>query len=61
MINDKSPKNPETGAKKASAGLKRRDLLLNGSSLVAASALSAIGLTSPAEAQQSVPASARSG
>ena len=33
-------------------GLKRRDLLLSGSSLVAASALSAVGLTIPAEAQQ---------
>jgi arylsulfatase A-like enzyme len=34
-------------------GLKRRDLLLSGSSLVAASALSAVGVTAPAQAQQS--------
>src|SRR4029077_1636188 len=40
-------------------GLKRRDLLLIGSSLVAASALSAVGLSSPAEAQQ--PAAAPAG
>jgi len=40
-------------------GLKRRDLLLSGSSIVAASALSAIGLSSPAEAQQ--PATAPAG
>ena len=33
-------------------GLKRRDLLLSGSSLLAASAMSAIGLTSTAQAQQ---------
>jgi arylsulfatase len=33
-------------------GLKRRDLLLSGSSLLAASTLSSIGLTSPAQAQQ---------
>jgi arylsulfatase A-like enzyme len=33
-------------------GLKRRDLLLSGSSLVAASALTAAGVTAPAQAQQ---------
>ena len=37
MSNDKNPEQPE-----ASSGLKRRDLLLSGSSLVAASALSAV-------------------
>jgi arylsulfatase A-like enzyme len=37
-------------------GLKRRDLLLSGSSLVAASALSAVGLTNPAQGQQPAPA-----
>ncbi|WP_246583652.1 arylsulfatase [Bradyrhizobium iriomotense] len=42
-------------------GLKRRDLLLSGSSLVAASALSAVGLTSPAQAQQPAPAPAAAG
>jgi arylsulfatase A-like enzyme len=52
MSNDKIPQQPETGTEPTSAGLKRRDLLLSGSSLVAASALSAAGLTSPAQAQQ---------
>jgi arylsulfatase len=42
----------ETNSEPTSPGLKRRDLLLSGSSLVAASALSAVGLTSPAYAQQ---------
>ncbi len=35
-----------------SGGLKRRDLLLSGSSLAALSALSAVGLTGSAQAQQ---------
>src|SRR3982074_591200 len=39
-------------ARQSGGGMKRRDLLLSGSSLLAASALSAIGLTSPAQAQQ---------
>src|ERR1700716_4155798 len=39
-------------APQSGGGMKRRDLLLSGSSLVAASALSAVGLTSPAQAQQ---------
>jgi arylsulfatase A-like enzyme len=52
MINDKNPKSPAIGTEPTSAGLKRRDLLLNGSSLVAASALLAVGLTTTAEAQQ---------
>jgi arylsulfatase len=34
------------------AGLKRRDLLLSGSSLLAASALSGAGFVTPAQAQQ---------
>jgi arylsulfatase len=38
--------------------MKRRDLLLSGSSLVAASALSAVGLTTSAQAQQPSPAPA---
>ncbi|WP_354096101.1 sulfatase-like hydrolase/transferase [Bradyrhizobium sp. RT10b] len=41
--------------------MKRRDLLLSGSSLVAASALSAVGLTTPAQAQQPAPAPATGG
>ena len=52
MSNDKMPKKPEIGTGPNGAGLKRRDLLLSGSSLVAASALSAVGLTSVAQAQQ---------
>src|SRR5436189_4976856 len=45
-----SPKRPRRPPNKI-AGIKRRDLLLSGSSLVAASALSAVGLTT-AQAQQ---------
>ena len=41
--------------------MKRRDLLLSGSSLVAASALSAVGLTTAAQAQQPAPAPAAAG
>src|SRR3981189_3900793 len=46
-------------APQSGGGMKRRDLLLSGSSLVAASALSAIGLTSPRQAQQPAPAGQR--
>ena len=52
MSNDKIPEKPEMSTGPIGGGLKRRDLLLSGSSLVAASALSAVGLTSPAQAQQ---------
>ncbi|TYL93966.1 arylsulfatase [Bradyrhizobium rifense] len=52
MSNDKMPEKPEMSTGPTGAGLKRRDLLLSGSSLVAASALSAVGLTSVAQAQQ---------
>ena len=52
MSNDKIPEKPEMSTKPTGGGLKRRDLLLSGSSLVAASALSAVGLTSAAQAQQ---------
>src|SRR6201994_878208 len=61
MGNDKVSKTPETSIEPASAGLKRRDLLLSGSSLVAASALSAVGLTTPAQAQQPATAPATAG
>jgi len=61
MSKDKTPKHPETSTERTSAGLKRRDLLLSGSSLVAASALSAVGLTSPAQAQQPATAPATAG
>jgi arylsulfatase len=52
MSNDRIAKNPETSTEPINAGLKRRDLLLSASSLAAASALSSVGLTSPAQAQQ---------
>jgi len=52
MSNDKVSRNPETSTEPGYAELKRRDLLLSGTSLVAASALSSFGLTSPAQAQQ---------
>src|SRR3979409_2314054 len=58
MSNDKSPEKPEMSTKPIGGGLKRRDLLLSGSSLVATSALSAVGLTSAAQAQQPAPAPA---
>src|SRR5260370_1494443 len=40
------------GMTQNSEGLKRRDLLVNGSSLLAASALSGVGFATPAQAQQ---------
>src|SRR5258705_6747358 len=59
MSKDKIPGTPETSTGPIDGGLKRRDLLLSGSSLVAASALSAVGLTTAAQAQQ--PAAAPAG
>ena len=59
-IDDTSGKT-ETSVEQTSGGMKRRDLLLSGSSLVAASALSAVGLTSSAQAQQPTPASTAAG
>src|SRR5258708_13014234 len=63
MNNDRIPAKPEMSTGPIGGGLKRRDLLLSGSSLVAASALSAVGLTSPAQAQQpaTAPAPAAAG
>ena len=63
MSNDRIPEKPEMSTGPIGGGLKRRDLLLSGSSLVAASALSAVGLTSPAQAQQpaTAPAPAAAG
>ncbi len=58
MSNDRIPEKPEMSTGPIGGGLKRRDLLLSGSALVAASALSAVGLTSPAQAQQPMPAPA---
>jgi hypothetical protein len=59
MSKDKAPDRSETNSEPTSAGLKRRDLLLSGRSLVAASAL--FGLTSPAYAQQPAAAPATAG
>jgi len=55
MSNDENSRTVETNTRQTGGGLKRRDLLLSGSSLVAASAISAIGLTSSAQAQQPTP------
>src|SRR5260221_4253278 len=52
MSSGKIPEKAETTRRPTGGGLKRRDLLLSGSSLVAASALTAVGLTSAAQAQQ---------
>src|SRR4249920_2125746 len=59
-IDDTSGKT-ETSVEQTSGGMKRRDLLLSGTSLVAASAFSAVGLTIPAQAQQPAPAPAAAG
>src|SRR4051812_25824359 len=51
---------PQNGRPHDGGGLKRRDLLLSGGSLMAASAVA--GFTAPAQAQQTTPASgSRSG
>lgn len=60
MSDKKGSEKSELSTGPSSAGLKRRELLLSGSSLVAASALAAVGLTSPARAQQATPAPAAS-
>src|SRR6202011_687042 len=59
MSNDKIPEKPDMSAEPTGGGLKRRDLLLSGGSLIAASALSAVGLTSSAQAQQPAAAGQR--
>ena len=51
-MSNNSHEKPEDATQPNGGGLKRRDLLLSGSSLVAASALVATGFTSPAQAQQ---------
>ncbi|MGY4439503.1 arylsulfatase A-like enzyme [Bradyrhizobium sp. LM2.3] len=63
MSDKKASEKSELATGPGSAGLKRRELLLSGSSLVAASALAAVGLTSPAQAQQATtaPAAASAG
>ena len=61
MSNKLPPGDSHDATPQSGSGLKRRDLLLSGSSLVAASALSAVGLTSSAQAQQPTPAPAAAG
>ena len=56
MSKDRIPERLDSDTSLVGGGLKRRDLLLSGSSLVATSALAAVGLTSPSEAQQPAPA-----
>jgi arylsulfatase len=52
MIRDKELEKIEEGGTPSSEGLKRRDLLLSGTSLMAASALTGAGFATPAQAQQ---------
>ena len=52
MSSDPSNEKPSNGAPQNGSGIKRRDLLLTGSSLMAASALSAAGVVTTAQAQQ---------
>ena len=56
MSKDKERGKSEGGITDHGNGLKRRDLLLSGTSLVAASALLGAGVTTPAQAQQPAPA-----
>ena len=56
MRQDQSVESPRTASRKTAKDLKRRDLLLSGSSLLlAASALSGAGFVTPAQAQQPAP------
>jgi alkaline phosphatase len=57
MSNDAKESKP-ANAPRESNSLKRRDLLLTGTSLVAASAIAVTGLTVQAQAQQQQPAAA---
>ena len=52
MSKDPTRGKSEDGGTSSGEGLKRRDLLLSGTSLVAASALLGAGLATPAQAQQ---------
>jgi hypothetical protein len=55
MSKDQVSGKSENGVTQSGEGLKRRDVLLSGSSLVAASALTVVGLTNSAQAQQPAP------
>src|SRR6202051_1521922 len=52
MSDKHPPRDFRDVAPQSGGGMKRRDLLLSGTSLVAASALTAVGLATPAQAQQ---------
>ena len=56
MSSDRARGKAPDGTPQNAGGMKRRDLLLSGSSLLAASALSATGLVTTAQAQQQQPA-----
>ncbi len=56
MTNDQSRDKPRNGSAQSGNGVKRRDLLLGATSLVAASALTAGGPVNTAQAQQPTPA-----
>jgi arylsulfatase len=56
MHKDRSNGQSSQSAPQQGAGLKRRDLLLRGTSLVAASALASVASERPAQAQQQMPA-----
>ncbi len=55
MNRDKDRKKSEDAGTPKSEGFKRRDLLLSGTSLVAASALTGAGFATSAQAQQAAP------
>jgi arylsulfatase A-like enzyme len=61
MSDDRLKGISQNGAPQNNGGLKRRDLLLSSSTLLAASALSATGLVNPAQAQQPPAAPSTSG
>src|SRR6185312_8165602 len=61
MSNKLPPGDSHDATPQSGDGMKRRDLLLSGSSLVAASALAAVGITTPAQAQQPTPTPATAG
>ena len=61
MSNKLPPGESHDATPQSGNGMKRRDLLLSGSSLVAASALAAVRLTSSAQAQQPTPSPAPAG
>jgi len=55
MSGIQTPGKPENGVMQNNEGFKRRDLLLSGTSLLAASTLLRAGFASPAQAQQTAP------